>query len=493
MIVLPAPGSSASRKRSGVRGSISPYTAGTVFPGFQSGPGQGASSPITILFSSPIERVSVKIHDPTYAGNMLEGFDDDGLIGSIGFVFTGQPGNNVPDTKELVGVMTRVVLTPAPADYVTYEVSITPDGRPTLVLECTPNPVTRGADVTCNVRLSNNQKFTFFSGEITAPTVGAPPSFFTGQSMQGGKSWATTGPALFSTTVEVSVTPNGGVPGEVSGSIQLAVQARTTFPALSFPAPPPPARTGARTLLHEMRQVRPAPRGRTAFSLRAALAMGIPVLAGWLAGDTSAGLMATLGGFTALYCGDRPYAARAIALALIAAAFASAVMFGLWLEPHGWAVLPVLAMVAMLATWLCNAMRVGPPGAYLFVLACATGTAMPAGHLPPWQAGLLVLSGGAVAWVLHTVGALWQLRGPERRAVAAAARTLYPAEDPVDGMAQAPAHSGQPLGAPTQRVSNGFVGHDCILLCRGSARPMHPPESPASALSLGRSVLEPPA
>lgn len=182
-----------------------------------------------------------------------------------------------------------------------------------------------------------------------------------------------------------------------------------------------------------MRQVRPAPPGRTAFSLRAALAMGSPVLAGWLAGDTSAGLMATLGGFTALYCGDRPYAARAIALALIAAAFASAVMFGLWLEPHGWAVLPVLAGVAMLATWLCNAMRVGPPGAYLFVLACATGTAMPAGHLPPWQAGLLVLSGGAVAWVLHTVGALWQLRGPERRAVAAAARTVAAGIQPHAG------------------------------------------------------------
>ena len=199
------------------------------------------------------------------------------------------------------------------------------------------------------------------------------------------------------------------------------------------PAPPPHARPGPRTLLREMRQVRPTPPGRWAFSLRAALAMGIPVLAGWLSGDTSAGLMATLGGFTALYCGDRPYAARAIALAVIAAAFATAVMFGLWLEPRGWMVLPALALVAMLATWLCNAMRVGPPGAYLFVLACASGTAMPAGHLPPWQAGLLVLGGGAVAWILHTAGALWQPRGPERRAVAAAANAVAAGIDPQGG------------------------------------------------------------
>ena len=225
--------------------SIAPYTDGTVFPGFQSGPGQGASSTITITFSAPIERVRVTIHDPTYAGNTLEGFDQNGLVGSIGFAFTGQPGNNAPDTQELVGVMTRVVLIPAPADYVTYEVTITPDSRPTLVLVCTPNPVIRGDDVTCNVRLSNNGKFTFFSGEIAAPAAGTPPSFFTGQSTQGGKSWETTGPALFSTTVDVSVTPTGGAPGEISGSVQLAVNPRTTFPALSFPSAPPPATEGS--------------------------------------------------------------------------------------------------------------------------------------------------------------------------------------------------------------------------------------------------------
>lgn len=41
--------------------------------------------------------------------------------------------------------------------------------------------------------------------------------------------------------------------------------------------------------------------------------------------------------FPALYCGDRPYAARAIALAAVALGFAVAVMFGLWLQPHAWA------------------------------------------------------------------------------------------------------------------------------------------------------------
>ncbi|KAF1687685.1 hypothetical protein B1992_03245 [Pseudoxanthomonas broegbernensis] len=211
------------------------------------------------------------------------------------------------------------------------------------------------------------------------------------------------------------------------------------------PAPAPPPRPTARGLLHELRRVRGAPPERTAFALRAALTMGIPVLAGWLAGDVAAGLMATIGGFTALYCGSRPYAARAIALAVIAVAFAVAVMFGLWLDHWPWLVLPTLVLVGMVATWLCNAVRLGPPGAYMFVLACAAGTAMPAQHLDPWHAGLLVLGGGAVGWVLHTAGALFQPRGPERRAVTAAARAVAASIDADDAHPDPHRHAAQAL------------------------------------------------
>ena len=187
------------------------------------------------------------------------------------------------------------------------------------------------------------------------------------------------------------------------------------------PSPPPP---GARRLLAEIRRIRPAPPGRRAFALRAALAMGVPILAGGYAGDIAAGLMATIGAFTALYCSGRPYYARGLALAVIACAFAGAVVFGLWLEHWPWLVVPVLAVVAMLATWLCRATRIGPPGAYLFLLACAAGTAMPAQHLSAWHAGSLVLAGGAFAWTLHMAGALAWPRGPERDAVAAAANAV---------------------------------------------------------------------
>ena len=191
-----------------------------------------------------------------------------------------------------------------------------------------------------------------------------------------------------------------------------------------LPPIPTPEPTTLRQLLRELAQVRPAPPQRWAFALRAALAMGLPILAGIWFDDLSAGLMATLGAFTALYCAGRPYASRAITLAVVACAFSLAVMFGLWLENWPWLIVPVLTLVAMLATWLCNAVRLGPPGAYMFVLVCAAGTALPAEHTEVWQAGALVLGGGIGAWVLHTIGALIQLRGPERQAVAAAGRAV---------------------------------------------------------------------
>src|SRR5690606_14880562 len=91
------------------------------------------------------------------------------------------------------------------------------------------------------------------------------------------------------------------------------------MPASSLPpAPPAPPRPTPRRLRRDLRQVRPAPPQRWAFALRAALAMGIPVAVGTWAGQPGAGLMATLGAFTALYGGGRPYASRAITLAVVA-------------------------------------------------------------------------------------------------------------------------------------------------------------------------------
>ena len=151
--------------------------------------------------------------------------------------------------------------------------------------------------------------------------------------------------------------------------------------------------------------------------------MGLPIFVGWLAADVAAGMLAAIGGFTSLYGSGRPYASRAVHLAVVALGFALAVGIGIAVAAVPWAIVPTVAAIAMVATWLCTALRVSPPGAYLFLLACAAGSAMPP-LFDPLQAGALVLAAGSFAWLVHMAGALWAPRGPETAAVAAAGRAL---------------------------------------------------------------------
>lgn len=222
--------------------------------------------------------------------------------------------------------------------------------------------------------------------------------------------------------------PGASVAARGDGAADTQRWARTSIMAVAMPGPtmppitPPPALLSR--VLQGLLEMRPAPPRRWLFALRAAGCMGAPILAGWLAGDVPAGLMASIGGFTALYGSGRPYLNRARQLAMIALAFALAVGLGLWVAASTWAVIVAVAAIAMLSTWLANALQIGPPGAYMFMLACAAGTAMPASHLGPGHAATLVLGGGAFAWLVHMGGALAWPRGPERNAVTAAGKAV---------------------------------------------------------------------
>ncbi|MGH7583162.1 MAG: hypothetical protein ACREL5_08060 [Gemmatimonadales bacterium] len=92
---------------------------------FQSQSGTGASTPITVTFSGPVQVARVLIEDPTYAGNVAVAYDSAGAtIGSAAFAYSGTPGVNHPDSATLVGAIRSLVLTPAPADYVAYHLEI---------------------------------------------------------------------------------------------------------------------------------------------------------------------------------------------------------------------------------------------------------------------------------------------------------------------------------------------------------------------------------
>lgn len=159
-------------------------------------------------------------------------------------------------------------------------------------------------------------------------------------------------------------------------------------------------------------------------AVRAALSVGLPVAAGVWAGDPTAGLMATLGSFTSLYGAERPYGDRARFLAIIAFGFACMVTAGIASQRWHELTIPFVVLLSVSMAYVCSALRVGPPGAYMFVLAGAAATAMPAGHLHLLTIFGLVLGGGTISWLVHMVGSLWNSKDPERRSVGTAAREV---------------------------------------------------------------------
>ena len=109
--------------------SIVPYAPGDPFGDFQSDPGTGVSNPITVIFSQPVTSVTITIEDPTYAGNAMTAYRADGsMAGSVSFTGSGIPGIDIPDTQTITAAgIVRIVLTPAPLDYVAYAgLSFTP-------------------------------------------------------------------------------------------------------------------------------------------------------------------------------------------------------------------------------------------------------------------------------------------------------------------------------------------------------------------------------
>ncbi|CRZ18585.1 FUSC family protein [Mycolicibacterium neworleansense] len=190
---------------------------------------------------------------------------------------------------------------------------------------------------------------------------------------------------------------------------------------------------GATNPLRHIFVINSAPR-RWPFALRAGICMAVPVLVGWLAGDTTAGLIATIGGFTSLYGSGRPYLNRGGYLAAVVVCFAAVVALGEWASSAPWLGVVTVTMIAAVATLVCHALSIGPPGAYMVVLACAAGTGTPATlHLSPAHHAALVLAGGTFAWLMHMSGALFRPRGPEKAAVAGAAAAVAAYIDSIGG------------------------------------------------------------
>jgi hypothetical protein len=185
-------------------------------------------------------------------------------------------------------------------------------------------------------------------------------------------------------------------------------------------------------------ELHPSPT-RWHIALQAAVAIGIPTVGFALAGRADLGLLASTGGFVALYLTGRSRRDRAaklpfIALGLIASASVGVLASGSLLG----SLLAVFA-VAVISATLCLGLGVGPPGALFFVLLAgvATHLAGPTGIGGAGVHGGLLIGMLAVGCIISYLVVLSPLLLPSvRRRDAAVHETRQPMRFVMDGISR---------------------------------------------------------
>lgn len=144
--------------------------------------------------------------------------------------------------------------------------------------------------------------------------------------------------------------------------------------------------------------------------LAAALATGLPLLAGAYFDRLSYGLVASLGGLVFLYLPATPLYHRMVSV--MACAFGMAACYALGIMSHFIPLLmmPALVFATILVTMVCRFYALGPPGSLFFVMAASIGaySPIPLAALPT-MVGLITM-GCLQACLIAFFYSLWVLR-----------------------------------------------------------------------------------
>lgn len=107
--------------------------------------------------------------------------------------------------------------------------------------------------------------------------------------------------------------------------------------------------------LRSLLRLAPAP-GRHWFALRAATAIGLPLVVLMAAGHGTAGFLASLGAFAVIYGAGTDVRHRARVIAGVGAGLCASVTLGVLSAGHAWWSLGVMVLVAMVAAWATYAL-----------------------------------------------------------------------------------------------------------------------------------------
>ncbi|MFW0793568.1 FUSC family protein [Gordonia sp. CPCC 205515] len=192
-----------------------------------------------------------------------------------------------------------------------------------------------------------------------------------------------------------------------------------------MPKPAPPPRPAIRRMFFAVPDVR----GRWGAAIRSGLAFALPALVLYGAGFGRDALLVALGGFAMLYGEKRPYRVRwrviataSVVLAVVATGYG---YLGAWAGAdatvgENLVVVAALSIGAGVVVFAVNAMRLGPPGPFFFVLVAAIATVVTRHGVAPSVLATCAAAGAVASLVVGMAPALWSPRGPESAATHAA-------------------------------------------------------------------------
>jgi hypothetical protein len=152
---------------------------------------------------------------------------------------------------------------------------------------------------------------------------------------------------------------------------------------------------------------------RWPIALSAALAMGLPIAILTLLGQPQLGLIASTGGFTALYLSNRPRRERAMLLPFIAAGLVASGAIGVAVSGSTILSLIALFVLTVVASVVLLGFGAGPPGGLFFMLVAGASirlTAPPSLDGVGLDGGLVIgmlAIGATIAYVIVVIPLLW--------------------------------------------------------------------------------------
>ena len=154
------------------------------------------------------------------------------------------------------------------------------------------------------------------------------------------------------------------------------------------------------TPIRALTRMKPVP-SRWPVAWRSGVCAAIVVGAGAALGESTLGLVGSLGAFAPLYAGRGPVRREVLVVAIAAVGLALAVVVGSSFSAVPWLAVVLTAIWTVVASTVVQVVNAPPPGMLMFVLTCSVGVGLPSGH--QLQFAGAVLAAGAVGVVLTTL------------------------------------------------------------------------------------------